>query len=83
MPTFKEFDGIKIECYSAEHLPPHVHAKYAEYEALIVIETQELLTGKLPPKKFKRACEFVKASKNKLLIIFDQLNPQLKRDENK
>jgi len=31
-----------------EHPPPHFHAEYGEYEALINIDTLGLFAGKLP-----------------------------------
>ncbi len=38
MPTIEIIDGIKINIYSNEHSPPHFHAIYGEYEAMIRIE---------------------------------------------
>jgi len=38
-PLLENKDGVKIEIYSREHLPVHIHAKYAEYEALVNIRT--------------------------------------------
>ena len=49
MPTVAVIDGIKIEFYFDEHPPPHFHAKYAEYRAVIRIDrsaTQGL--GRMP-----------------------------------
>lgn len=48
MPTLSEFFGIVIRMYYDDHNPPHFHAYYGEYEALISIETLELLEGSLP-----------------------------------
>ena len=31
-----------------DHLPPHFHAEYGEYEALYAIETLETIGGELP-----------------------------------
>ncbi|MER0170968.1 MAG: DUF4160 domain-containing protein [Nitrosomonas sp.] len=36
MPTISQFFGIVIQMFWREHAPPHFHALYAEYEALIV-----------------------------------------------
>jgi hypothetical protein len=41
-PIIEIIDGIKIVVYSREHLPPHIHAKYGEYEAMINIHTGEI-----------------------------------------
>ncbi len=48
MPTIKIIDGIKINIYSNEHLPPHFHVIYGNYEALIQIKNLEIEKGKLP-----------------------------------
>ena len=40
MPTISQFFGIIIHMYiRGEHNPPHFHALYAEFEALIDIQT--------------------------------------------
>jgi hypothetical protein len=48
MPTISEFFGILIRMYYDDHNPPHFHANYGEHEALISIDTLELLEGSLP-----------------------------------
>ena len=37
MPEISRFFGI-ITMYFKDHAPPHFHARYNEYEALIAIE---------------------------------------------
>lgn len=36
--------------YYNDHAPPHFHAKYGEFEALIAIETGEIVEGRSPPR---------------------------------
>ena len=48
MPTVAVIDGIKIEFYFDEHPPPHFRAKYAEYRAVIRIDTLKVIYGGLP-----------------------------------
>jgi Domain of unknown function (DUF4160) len=48
VPTVAAFDGIKIMFYNDEHPPPHFHAKYAEHEVMIEIETLSPIHGALP-----------------------------------
>jgi hypothetical protein len=36
--------------YFGDHVPPHFHALYAEFEALIAIETFEVIRGELPSR---------------------------------
>ena len=57
MPTISEFFGILIMMYYSDHAPPHFHARYAEYEALICIEPLGILKGNLPPRAFSLVLE--------------------------
>jgi hypothetical protein len=36
--------------YWPDHPPPHFHARYGEYEALIAIDSLEVLRGELPAR---------------------------------
>lgn len=53
MPTISMFYGIIIRMYCApsEHNPPHFHAYYQEYKAIIDINRCELTDGGLPNKQ--------------------------------
>ena len=48
MPTLSLFYGIVITIYWFDHAPPHVHARYGEYEAQIDIQAVAILNGSLP-----------------------------------
>lgn len=48
MPTISQFFGIVIQMFWNEHAPPHFHCQYGEYEAIINIQTLELIEGKMP-----------------------------------
>jgi hypothetical protein len=48
MPEVCRFFGIIIRIYFDEHVPPHFHAIYGEYEAQVGIDPIEVLAGKLP-----------------------------------
>ncbi|HFA51957.1 MAG TPA: DUF4160 domain-containing protein [Bacteroidetes bacterium] len=54
MPTIHTLNSIKILIYFDDHLPPHFHAIYNEYEELIEIHTLETYRGKLPSKQRKK-----------------------------
>ena len=77
MPTIKILDSVKIDVYSREHLPPHFHAIYAEYEELIEIETLKTYIGNLPAAQRKKVTDWAKEHKDYLMGIFEQLNPRL------
>jgi len=55
--------------------PPHIHAIYAEYEALIEIRTGNVYSGYLPGKKLRDARAFVLANQTNLLTLWKLKNP--------
>lgn len=50
MPEISRFFGIVIAMFYGDHLPPHFHARYGEHRAIIEIESDTVLTGRLPPR---------------------------------
>lgn len=81
MPTYEIIKGLKINCYTIEHLPPHIHAVYNEHVALIEIKTGNIYAGYLPAKQLKDAVKYVKSNKAYLLETFYTLNEQLRRND--
>lgn len=77
MPNFDSFDGIKINIYNGDHLPPHIHALYGDYEVLLVIATAEIYTGWLPAKQLKKAKDWLATNKANAARSFILLNPHL------
>lgn len=53
MPVVSEFFGIKILMFWDEHNPPHFHAEYGGFTALIHIGEGAVLKGALPIKQLK------------------------------
>ena len=58
MPRISQFFGIIISMYYNDHSPPHFHAKYAEHEAKVAIETLELEEGNLPRRALALVLEW-------------------------
>ena len=67
MPTISEFFGILIRMYYDDHNPPHFHAYYGEYEAIISIETLELIEGALPKRAKALVVEWAVEYRQELL----------------
>ncbi len=69
MPTISMFFGIIIRMYSApgEHNPPHFHAYYQDYKAVIDIKSCELREGNLPKKQLKLALAWAELRQEELL----------------
>ena len=53
--------------YHDDHNPPHFHAKYQGYEALIEIKSGKILEGQLPKKAVKIIKEWVEENQELLL----------------
>ena len=75
MPTADIIEGVKIEYYSGDHPPPHIHATYSGQEVLITIKENEIYAGKLSKKKLAIAMQYVNDNKEDLLALFEELNP--------
>lgn len=58
MPRISEFFGVIIGMYFNDHAPPHFHAKYGEFEAVVVISTLEVLRGSLPRRALALTVEW-------------------------
>jgi hypothetical protein len=66
MPTISAFFGIVITMYWREHEPAHFHARYAEYEAIIGIETLEVLRGGMPRRALALVLEWATEHRGEL-----------------
>ncbi|MBA7569612.1 hypothetical protein ES708_11353 [subsurface metagenome] len=77
MPTIDSFNGIKIHVYNGEHRPPHIHANYNEYEALVDIEKEVIYAGDLPTRQLKQVFDWLSGNSEWALEVFYELNPEL------
>ena len=50
MPELCRFYGVRIKMYYDDHNPPHFHAEYGGDEALISIDTFDVIAGELPSR---------------------------------
>lgn len=50
-----------------EHNPPHFHALYAEHEALIDIQTLEVIEGRLPRRALSMVLEWASEHRTELM----------------
>lgn len=76
MPILSRFYGIIIKMYfqQREHNPPHIHAIYGEYVAVISINDFEVIEGDLPNKAVSLVLEWMSIHKEELLIIWNTQN---------
>ncbi len=67
MPAISAFYGIIIQMFWADHVPPHFHALYSEFEALININTLEIYEGKLPRRALALVLEWAAQHRAELM----------------
>lgn len=69
MPIISMFYGILIRMYALDdqyrHVP-HIHAKYAEYEASVGIADGEVLAGELPRKQLRLVQAWIELRRDEL-----------------
>ena len=67
MPVISYFFGIHIRMYHDDHNPPHFHAQYQGYEALVDINGGKVIKGSLPKKAVKIIKEWADENQDALL----------------
>ncbi len=70
MPEISRFYGIAIKMYFDEHPPPHFHAIYGEYEAVIDIHNLVSVHGYLPPRVLGMVIEWSSQHQDELLDLW-------------
>lgn len=67
MPELCRFYGIVIRMYFDDHAPPHFHAVYGEFQAVIEIEALAVIAGQLPPRALGLVVEWAAIRRRQLL----------------
>ncbi len=74
MPIISMFYGVIIRLYfldNKHHHLPHIHAKYAEFEASIGIGDGEVLSGELPRKQLRLVQAWIELHRDELIADWD------------
>jgi len=83
MPQISRFFGIIIFMYFDDHNPPHFHAHYGDFKAVISIANFALLEGKLPAKTLGLVVEWAVLHQEELMNnwrLMEESKPMLKID---
>lgn len=67
MPELTRFFGIIIAMYYNDHSPPHFHAKYGADQAVICIDTGEVIEGNLSARALRLVEEWRQLHQQELL----------------
>jgi len=74
MPLISMFYGIIIRMYlldNQHHNLPHIHAKYAEFEVSISIESGEILAEELPRKQLRLGQAWIELHRDELMADWE------------
>jgi hypothetical protein len=66
VPEISRFFGIVVRMYFSDHEPPHFRAAYGEMEALVAIDSLEILRGGLPRRALSLVLEWATLHRNAL-----------------
>ena len=82
MPEISRFLGIIIRMYFRDHVPPHFHAQYGEYEITVNIN-DGIVEGKFPKRALNAVMEWYELHKEELLSDWElaQAEQPLKKIE--
>ena len=72
MPRVSQFFGIVIAIYFHDHALPHFHARYAEHEASITIDTLRVHEGSLPRRALALVLEWAALHREELSANWDR-----------
>jgi len=73
MPVISMFYGIIIRLYflDNQHHVPHIHARYAEFEASVRIDDGEILAGDLPRKQLRLVQAWIELHRDELMADWE------------
>lgn len=74
MPEITRFYGIIIKMYFSDHIPPHFHAVYGEFNGIFDIDTLQMIEGDLPGRAVKLVQEWAENYKSDLINIWKTQN---------
>ena len=66
VPRLSFFYGISIYMYPRDHNPPHFHAIYGEFSAVVLVSTGEIISGGLPRRAEKLVSEWLRVHTNEI-----------------
>lgn len=72
MPELCRFLGIIIFMNFNDHLPPHFHAKYGNYQISVQIDSG-IIEGKFPKRALRLVLEWYELHRDELIVNWDSM----------
>ncbi len=76
MPEISRFYGIIIRMFFHDHVPPHFHAEYGEYQAQLSIPDGEIIEGFLPRRALRLVQAWTELHSEELLLNYNESQKQ-------
>lgn len=76
MGKLVQIGNIIIHVYANDHLPPHFHIITPDADALVDIETLEILRGKLSHRAETEALAWARSNGNLIVDEWNRTNPR-------
>ena len=67
MPEISLFCGIRVTMFYSDHNPPHFHAEYGNFKALIDIQESCVIRGALPNRQLKLILAWCELHRDELM----------------
>ena len=67
LPTISTFYGMLIKMFFDDHSPAHFHVQYAEFKAVIAIESLSVIRGHLPRRAQELVLDWTELHQQELL----------------
>ena len=76
MGRLHEIGKVIVTVYANDHLPPHFHVISPDREALVSIETMEVLRGEAPRGAHgRKAMHWAIANRERIVAEWNRINP--------
>ncbi|MBM3650790.1 MAG: DUF4160 domain-containing protein [Alphaproteobacteria bacterium] len=72
MPEICRFFGIIIAVFYEDHPPPHFHVRYGSQQAIVSIETLQVLEGRVSPRVAGLVIEWANLHRVELARAWEQ-----------
>ncbi len=63
--------------YADDHNPPHLHAKYNEYFAVLKLDSAEIMEGSLPTKQLRLVQAWIEIHQDELMQNWKETQKEL------
>jgi len=81
MPEVSRFYGIITYIFYNDHQPPHFHAVYGEFGAVVAIDTLNVIAGNIPPRALGLVVEWASIHQKELARVWKQAMNHQKLDK--